>query len=331
MLLAPLSPPSFDSPSESGGDEKQRLLLTCVADRLEWSDSTSSDRLISAVEVPAHNKRKHAPAEDEGDCCSSSPEGSQPIPSSSIVARPKTRSASIANNNNVRPVREPNRPELLMLHYHDLMDLWLLEPPVGGVKGKATAWLYQDTEPIGKYLIGRGFPLLGAGSATLTFQLTERWVAKVARYGWDSRNNKLTVRHFQERNRDLMMCAEYPSCFAESRLTFVNIIENEYSHVDGSWQRTVVVPHRLYVQELLQAPFIYEGLDDEQIDNNENACMLREFIRNHPDPNPRSNSPTILKQWAWTRRKKMETALCEGGSGVQHELDIEWLVCFDYK
>lgn len=335
---------TFDSPSDSESEEShpclldrltplqaERLIssydaqLAKLAEELRDAEPDSSDACLIAGEIatfrenriklverllisaPQKRKARVLPADEEDD--EDSPCGSQ------VSTRSARRRAVLDGSQRpIRPVQPPKRADWFRELYHDFMNLWELAPPSGALlRGtKATsASLRQDTEEIGKYLIDRGFPLIGKGSATLVFLLDEHWVAKVARYGWESKRNQLTVKHFQERNRDLMMHATYPTCFAESRLTYVHTTRNEYDPADGAWIRTVVEPHRLYVQERLYGPFTYEGLDEEQIDSQvDNADVLREFIRNHPDPNPASRSSTILKQWAYTKK------------GV--------LVCFDY-
>lgn len=327
----------FDSPSEQGSDasypcvldrftplQAERLIcsldaqLAKLAEELRDAEPESSDACLIEGEIATYKqnkaqlverlisapqKRKLAlPSEDEADL---SPAGSQ------VSTRSARRRE--ADRRPIRPVRAPKREEWFMEIYHDFMNLWELSPPVESrlVRARSvSASMYTDMEEIGKYLVDRGFPLLGVGSVTLTFLLTPDWVAKVARYGWDSGCNASTVRHFQERNRDLMMHATYPTCFAESRLAHVPLPRHDRLE-DGTWWRTIVEDRRLYIQERLYGPFIYEGLDEEHIESQaDNAHVLREFIRNHPDPNPVSTSPTILKQWAYTKAGK--------------------LVCFDY-
>ena len=68
---------------------------------------------------------------------------------------------------------------------------------------------YRNTERVGQYLMHRGFPLIGEGTATLVFLLKVDLVAKVARHRPGEHNGpreaKLSSQHFAERALDLSM------------------------------------------------------------------------------------------------------------------------------
>ena len=188
-----------------------------------------------------------------------------------------TRSAKKATTSHVTP---PKRPEWWMELYHDFFDLWALSPPPSppDCLSKARRY-YADTEDIGKYLIERGFPVLGDGQQSITFLLSDHWVAKVARYGWHTSRNDRTVRHFHERNLDLAMYTAYPKVFAQSRLVFVS------GDKEG-------ITYRLYVQERLYGPFIYGTLHAGDVRKSPtNRATIVELLEREPS----------LRQWAWTR------------------------------
>lgn len=190
-----------------------------------------------------------------------------------------TRSAKKATTtSNVTP---PIRPQWWMELYHDFFDLWALSPPAAPTPdclSKARRY-YADTEDVGKYLIERGFPVLGDGQQSITFLLSDHWVAKVARYGWHTPRNDRTVRHFHERNLDLAMYTAYPKVFAQSRLVFVS------GDKEG-------ITYRLYVQERLYGPFIYGTLHAGDVRKSPtNRATIVELLEREPS----------LRQWAWTR------------------------------
>jgi len=188
-----------------------------------------------------------------------------------------TRSAKKATTSHVTP---PKRPEWWMELYHDFFDLWALSPPASTPDSLSKARrYYADTEDIGKYLIERGFPVLGDGQQSITFLLSDHWVAKVARYGWHTSRNDRTVRHFHERNLDLAMYTAYPKVFAQSRLVFVS------GDKEG-------ITYRLYVQERLYGPFIYGTLHAGDVRKSPtNRATIVELLEREPS----------LRQWAWTR------------------------------
>ena len=189
-----------------------------------------------------------------------------------------TRSAKRATaTSHVTP---PTRPQWWMELYHDFFNLWEISPPAStpDCLSKARRY-YADTEDVGKYLIERGFPVLGDGQQSITFLLSEHWVAKVARYGWDSSRNDRTVRHFHERNLDLAMYSAYPKVFAQSRLVFVS------GDKEG-------ITYRLYVQERLYGPFIYGTLHAGDIRKSVyNRASIVDILEREPS----------LRQWAWTK------------------------------
>jgi hypothetical protein len=294
--------------ADAAPDSDDACLIPSEIEDLKRKKEQLVERLVAAPQ-----KRARSPVvvrEDE-----ESPEGSQHQSSSqsSSPALPRRFTRS-RGRNEIKPVEAPRRVEWWMELYHDFMYLWDFVPPVAPAGAlNADAYL-EDTEEIGKILIARGFPLIGHGKHTLTFLLTNDWVAKVARYGWDRSRDHFTIRHFRERNLDLSMSTAYPTCFAESRLIFVS------GDKEG-------VFYRLYIQERLYGPFIFHGLDPDMIEENENRYMLTEFLRNNPDPNPKSRAP-LLKQWGWTRRKRLQTLVCEG---LTEMFEMQWLVCFDYQ
>lgn len=185
--------------------------------------------------------------------------------------------------------------------WHDYMDLWELVPPMAPPRSLSNAnAFYDSTEDIGRYLIKRGFPLLQHGSHSLVFLLDEHHVAKVAK----DRTILGVGTHLEERNKDLLWHRNYPTCFAETRLNIVS---------DGQG-----LAHRLYVQERLYGEFHYGGI--EPSDFPQNAFMISKMLTENPHAQ--------LKQWAWTRHKRMAT-MTHGGYEV--EVDARWLVCFDYQ
>lgn len=79
---------------------------------------------------------------------------------------------------------------------------------------KYNPWDYwQQTEIMGKYLIERGFPVIGTGQSTLVFLIAEDKVAKVALYD-RSVDAVEFERHRKQRNLDVLHSRNYPLCFA---------------------------------------------------------------------------------------------------------------------
>ena len=191
-------------------------------------------------------------------------------------------------------VSAPIRCEWWMELYHDFFNLWQLQPPTTTGRVLNPRPFYENTEDIGQYLIQRGFPIIGDGSHSITFLISDRWVAKVARYGWHTKQNQHTLKHFQERNLDLAMYSAYPKVFAQSRLVFVS------GDKEG-------ITYRLYLQERLYGPFIYGGLDTNDINASPfNRASIAETL----------DKETNLKQWAWTSERGQRNRM---------------LKCFDYQ
>lgn len=164
---------------------------------------------------------------------------------------------------------------------------------------------YEDTEELGRRLIDFKFPLIGHGSHTLVFLVSERYVMKVSRYREGTEEYHA---HCRERELDVRLHAVEPSCFAET------FIQNTYT------PHTFVV-HRAYVQERLYAPFAHTGPSHRVLNKHPNNYMIAHtLIANRQD--------YALKQWAMTRRKALETTLADG---TRKTLDIEWYVVFDYE
>lgn len=173
------------------------------------------------------------------------------------------------------------------------------------VESKDARPFYNDTEELGKRLIELKFPLLGYGSHTLVFLVSERYVMKVSRFKEGSDEYHA---HCRERELDVRLHALYPSCWAE---TFVQRTYAPYTFVE----------HRAYVQERLYAPFSHTGPNNRVLDKHPNNFMIAHMlVANRQD--------YALKQWAMTRRKSLETTLADG---TRKTLDIEWYVGFDYE
>lgn len=196
-------------------------------------------------------------------------------------------------------VSAPIRREWWMELYHDFFELWKLDPPTTSGRVLNPRPFFDDTEDIGKYLIERGFPIIGDGSHSITFLITPTWVAKVARYGWHTSRNQHTLKHFQERNLDLTMYQAYPKVFAESRLLFVCGVSGEGG--GGA------LDYRLYIQQRLYGPFIYGGLDTNDIKASPyNRASITAALEKESN----------LKQWAWTKERDQKDRV---------------LKCFDYQ
>lgn len=181
----------------------------------------------------------------------------------------------------------------------------LLESCKHDVEAKDAQPFYNDTEELGKRLIDLKFPLLGYGSHTLVFLVSERYVMKVSRYREGSDEYHA---HCRERELDVRLHVLYPTCVAE---TFVQRTYAPYTFVE----------HRAYVQERLYAPFSHTGPSNRILDKHANNFMIAHMlVANRQD--------YALKQWALTRRKVLETTLADG---TRKTMDIEWYVVFDYE
>jgi hypothetical protein len=167
------------------------------------------------------------------------------------------------------------------------------------------------TDGAGKYLIDHGFPLIGRGSATLCFLLTEDLVAKVPRYAPGSLPGIecLTQKHWDERIREVAMSTVWPTGWAEIRL-MVFVAQGQV--------------YEFFVQERVYPPFIHVGLDDSLIANDPNSFVLRAMLWHNQD----------AKQFGRTRRKKMWTPIGmdnDTGEPIQVEVEGVFLVGYDFS
>lgn len=210
-------------------------------------------------------------------------------------------------------------------YQRDIFGLYWLPPPPSSPNDLNPAIWGKNTDEFGKYLIERGFPLIGKGKWTLCFWLTEDLVAKVPRYAThdncdltdkegeteeekearDELNAKYCsyCRYFFERRRDLAMYLYYPTCFAETKLVYICNQGRLYD---------------IYVQERLYGSFTFGGLDATEISKDPNSFMIRIMVSNNPD----------AKQFAYTKKKKMFTPISDD---IVIELDRQWRVCFDFS
>jgi hypothetical protein len=239
------------------------------------------------------------------------PEGSQPAFGSQCTGRISRSNAS----SSVEPIERLREPTMLI--YHDVQDLGSIVPPPKSPNDKGHEY-YDATEEIGKYLIRRGFPLLEAGTGSLCFLLTDGpvlltngkrlpnpsyLVAKVA-------ITANAAQHFEERNRDLAMSANYPTTFASTHLRLV---------FDENGRQ-----YKLYVQERLYGPFTKHGVDISTLTKPEqNSYMLMKMTTRNQ----------TAKQFGWTRVKRMKTTIVDPDTGEEKKVAYtqKWRVCFDYK
>lgn len=114
----------------------------------------------------------------------------------------------------------------------------------------------------------------------------------------------LYVKHIQERNHDVSLYNEFPTCFAETRLVFA--------------YEPDLVKHRMYIQERLSD---FRGYDINAIQRDVNSFMIATMLIR--------NRHAKITQWAMTRRKTMKTVT--DVNGTEEEFDRKWLVAFDYE
>jgi len=199
-----------------------------------------------------------------------------------------------------------------------------LRPPVAppGMRvldTRSQEHFYKNTETLGRFLIRRGFPLIGQGSSTLVFLLTQNTVAKVAKYRIDVNANRFRM-HRAQRNQDVLLSRDYPSCFAETRYKRVNIAPptDDKSHWSYfGWF------HDLYIQELLQP---IRSISSAAIGAHPNAHLISQMINR--------NRHLLLHQWGMTRVKSVETFVRDDTvpSGVKRvSWTLSWLVAYDYE
>ena len=121
-------------------------------------------------------------------------------------------------------------------------------PPHGAHCALKRKECYLYTEVLGKYLIERGFPLIGIGRYTLAFLLTENKVAKVARY-CRSVDPAMYEYHRHERNLDVRHYQNHPAAFA---CTTYHLVMPVLPGKNRSWFDYTAWRHDLYVQELIR-------------------------------------------------------------------------------
>jgi len=171
---------------------------------------------------------------------------------------------------------------------------------------------YDRTEALGIYLIARGFPIIGEGRHTLVFLLTDRYVAKVARWDLGRGHDDLYFKHLEERNLDLAMARDYPACFARTELV--------YTFSPSTY--------RMYVQERLNTTgAIMHGIDAERIKREPNGYAIQCMLDNNKD--------IEFKQWARRMCRiggEKPVVKCFTAPGVEEEINEErLLMCFDYR
>lgn len=177
-----------------------------------------------------------------------------------------------------------------------------------GVSLLAAERYLNKTEPIGVYLIQRGFPLIGKGRYSLVFLLNDTYVAKVAKYRAEHKDKGyLYGEHVRERNIDVALYRDYPTTNAETRYVRVNVEEPLYT------------TYHLYIQELLSAPFYHGGLDPDEVSRDENAWMIAAML-------VRNQGAHEMNQWGTTRVRRHVLVRADG---TQEERERRWLVRFD--
>jgi hypothetical protein len=201
------------------------------------------------------------------------------------------------------------RPHIFL--WHDMADLWSVSPPHPGQQSRYDSVRFYDrTESLGVYLIARGFSIIGEGRHTIVFALSDRYVAKVAKWDIGKGHDELYFKHLEERNRDLAMSRDYPACFARTELV--------YTYTPGTY--------RMYVQERLVTPAsLMHGLDAEQLKSLPNRYAIQCMCDNNKD--------VQFKQWGWADRRGARVR-CYTAPGIEEELDggvDALLVGFDYS
>ncbi len=177
-----------------------------------------------------------------------------------------------------------------------------------GVPLLAAERYLNKTEPLGVYLIQRGFPLIGKGRYSLVFLLNGTYVAKVAKYRAEHKDKGyLYEEHIRERNIDVALYRDYPTTNAETRYVRVNVEEPLYT------------TYQLYIQELLSAPFYHGGLDPDEVSRDENAWMIAAML-------VRNQGAHEMNQWGTTRVRRHTLVRADG---TQEERERRWLVRFD--
>ena len=241
---------------------------------------------------------------------------SQPARRSITTAR--MSSVSAQGGAHARPVQPPSDKEMEGWAEYSSAFLFLdgIQPPTTAeaealcVDLKDAERYRNKTEPLGVYLIERGFPLIGKGRHTLVFLLNATYVAKVAKYRADHKEKgclHMYEKHISERNLDVAFYRDYPTCSAETRYVRVNLLEKTYESC------------YMYVQERLTRPFYHGGLDPDEVRRDENGWMIAAMI-------VRNQGAYNINQWGLTRVRKHTLIKADG---TQEECERRWLVRFD--
>lgn len=170
---------------------------------------------------------------------------------------------------------------LIHLHFHVIPDFQSLPTQVSSVKIDPSD-LWANIELIGRYLIERGFPIIGTGSTTVVIQISDTHVAKVARY-CRSVNKLMWERHTYQRNLDVLHSRHYPECFADTKACSVMPQHNPYFafYVD------------IYVQELVK-PVRWDKPDYSPY---RNYVAILDMLE--------KNKQTQFKQWGLTLDERL--------------------------
>lgn len=181
--------------------------------------------------------------------------------------------------------------------------LSMLQPPPSppnAHNAKKRAKAARNTELLGRYLLQRGFPLIGKGRYTLAFLITENKVAKVARY-CQSVDHIKYQHHRRERNMDVRHYQDHPAAFACT--TYHSVMPVLPDSNSSSWFAYCAWRHDLYVQELVtplaRAPDFLSPSFSETYGNWRRVLQMRA-----------ANPLTPFNQWGLT--------------------DSNMLVCYDY-
>lgn len=204
---------------------------------------------------------------------------------------------------------------------------------------------YSNTDYIGQYLIRRGFPLIGPGSASLCFLLTKDYVIKVPLNIYDG---KLAVKHEDERSRDLALYEKYPTCYARIRhLSMLTADEegarqcardsiNRGDPIESFCSHNHVRIHKVWVSERCYGKVIRGDFDvsflpsyDDNTKEKENtaihAQMMAHMTKNNDD----------VKQFMFTRPKRIyipilfEESCPYWGHVLIESEELSWLVAID--
>jgi hypothetical protein len=256
-------------------------------------------------------------------------------------ARHQTRSTEATPENAALRTLVPSDPDHHINLIGPMDEGWMndriydLSPPIAppGMTvhdAKSQAHLYNNTEIIGRFLIKRGFPLIGKGSTTLVFLLTDTTVAKVAKYREDVNPSRFR-QHRKQRKQDVLLHRDYPSCFAETRFKRVDIAPPHQTFRTNIDDKVIIIKGRwsyfgwyqdLYVQELVQ-PLV--SISSESIYAHPNYYLLSQMINR--------NRHLLLHQWGMTRVKRMDTFVRDPHTGAISRVtwQLSWLVPFDYQ